>query len=208
MSNTKQHRTLVFGLIVVALFAFSVGFVVRHYQNKITVKAATLLEKPRPINAFKLVDNRNHAFNKQDLKGHWTFMFFGFTDCPSICPPTMHELATMRKALQAKHIKVMPQVLMVSINPVRDTAKRLDTYVKVYDPTFIGLTGSEKQIKALSKELGIAVLRTNMPNKHVALDHSGTVLLINPRGQVRAFFSMPHKAPVLASDYLAITRQG
>ena len=117
----------------------------------------TLFPEPKPLTAFALTDHKNRVFDLASLKGKWTFLFFGFTHCPDVCPTTLAELARARddiarNAAGAKDV----QFVFVSVDPNRDTAGKLGQYVGYFEPTFLGVTGDDAQIGNLAGQLGAA----------------------------------------------------
>lgn len=162
------------------------------------------LEKPRTIKQFSIKGINNKPFNNESLQGKWTFVFFGFTRCGSVCPTTMAELAKMQRIIEKKKL-TLPQVVMVTIDPERDSLARLKNYVQAFHPDFLGARGKESRIEALTAELGIAYAKIAKPSEtdsdNYDVQHSGAIMLFNPQGQLNAFFTTPHKANVLAKDY-------
>ncbi len=168
----------------------------------------TFLDKPREVQSFVLTGIDGLPFNNASLKGHWTMLFFGFTSCGSICPTTMAELGKMYRLLQKKGAKKLPQVVMISVDPDRDSLDKLTQYVKAFDSHFYGASGDEHLINAMTKEMGIAYSKiapkADEDPQNYDIEHTGTVILFNPQGQLSAFFTMPHYASLLAKDYLLL----
>lgn len=195
--------------LVIAVLALGFGFRVglKHDQNKGTVTnlaTATVLPNPRAIVPFKLTDNKNQVFDNNSLKGHWTFLFFGFTNCPHICPTTMDDMRQVFSIFQKDKIKE-PNFVMVSIDPERDTVKKVNTFVTAFNPDFEGAIGSKTEIEKLTKAMGIVYMKTKPKSDPEAvnfeIDHSGTIVLVNPQGKITAFFSMPHEPKKIAKDF-------
>ncbi|MCR9192206.1 MAG: SCO family protein [Gammaproteobacteria bacterium] len=166
---------------------------------------ATVLDHPRPMPAFEMQGTNGHRFDNQSLQGHWTFMFFGFTHCGSVCPVTMAELGKMYRLLSQDTTVPRPRVVMVTLDPQRDTLKRMQTYVEAFQPEFLGARGSLKEAQALASKMGIAYTRVmantkERPNDY-SIEHSGSILLINPHADLVAFFTPPHEATLMARDY-------
>lgn len=131
----------------------------REFVNQFS---GTLFSVPRTIAPFSLAStegDKDKPFSQQSLKNHWTLMFFGFTHCPVLCPTTMAALGQMVKNLESAHVKTLPQVVMVSIDPDRDSTDRLKQYVTGFDQRFIGARGNSKEINALTQELGIVHMK-------------------------------------------------
>lgn len=164
------------------------------------------LKNPRAISEFALIDIDNQAYTNESLKGKWTMMFFGFTNCGYVCPTAMAELGKFYRLLEQQHVQQLPQVVMISIDPERDNLSKLKNYVKAFDKHFSGARGDMEKVKVLTKDLGIAHMKVNGKSgqENYDIQHSGAVMLINPQGQLNAFFTGPHDAKSLAEDYLQL----
>lgn len=200
---TKRHR--IFWVCLVSFILGSIGLftytqIKKQQRRGLQHLQATVLHKPRPVGPFQLKDITGQGFTERNLKGRWTFLFFGFTHCHAICPTTLAELAKTYRLLQDKHVSKLPHVLLVSLDPHVDGPTTLKKYVQSFHPKFSGVTGDIKQINRLTRQLGI----TYMHSKENKIDHSGTIVLINPAGDVFAYFSMPHHAQSIANDYQKI----
>jgi len=206
MAQTHQPiRHLILGVLIIAAVALSLGIWVWHQQSEMTGGSmqgvdATVLPQARSISAFELIDQQGHAFTNQQLLGHWSLVFFGFTNCSMICPTTMAELNQTYQLLQKNHID-QPQVIMVSVDPERDSVAKMRDYVTAFNKNFIGLTGEKSVIEKLTRQMGVVYMKVESNN---SIDHSGTVMLINPQGKLQAFFSMPHDAKKMAKDFVTI----
>ncbi|MCH9756414.1 MAG: SCO family protein [Gammaproteobacteria bacterium] len=165
----------------------------------------TLLSAPRPVQDFALIGTDGSPFSQNNLKHHWTMMFFGFTRCGFVCPTTMAELGKMYRILENQHVSPLPQVMMVSIDPARDDLAQLRRYVAAFHPNFQGARGSEEMTRAMTKALGVAYAKIaanpNAPATEDDIEHTGAVMLFNPDGHLAAFFTTPHQAKNLADDY-------
>jgi protein SCO1 len=200
-------------IILVAISALFTGlFVFQHIHSKKEIDVAqfhgTYLENPRPVNAFALTGIDNKSYDNSSLKGHWTLVFFGFTNCGYICPTTMAELSKMYHLLEDKKVKDLPQVVMISIDPERDNIDRLNSYVTSFQSSFYGARGEETVIKAMTREMGVAyakvVNKDSADPQNYDMQHSGAVMLFNPQGELNAFFTSPHRADLLAKDYMLL----
>ena len=199
--------------IVLAIGALFTGFYVsQHMYSKKNIDVAqfhgTYLEHPRTVNEFKLTGTDQKSFDNTSLQGHWTIVFFGFTNCGYLCPTTMAELAKMYRILEEKKIKNLPQIVMISIDPERDTSDKLNRYVTAFQPSFYGARGDERFIKSMTREMGIAYAKVANQNdidpQNYDIQHSGALMLFNPQGELNAFFTTPHHADLLAKDYMLL----
>ncbi|KTC90782.1 SCO family protein [Fluoribacter dumoffii] len=209
-----KARSVTFTVVVVLALAglFSGIFVGQHFHFKkkidVTTFHGTYLENPRPVNRFSLTGTDEKSFDNKSLKDKWTLMFFGFTNCGYVCPTTMAELSKMYRILEEKGVKNLPHIVMVSIDPERDSPEKLRSYVTSFHPDFYGARGDENSIKAMTREMGIAyakiIEKGSDDSKNYDIQHSGALMLFNPQGELNAFFTTPHHADLLAKDYLLL----
>ena len=142
----------------------------------------------RPLSAFVLRDNEGVTVDETIFEGRWTLMFFGFTYCPDICPTTMGVLARATSKMSDP-----PAVILVSVDPERDTVSSMDAYVRSFSPTFRGLTGEFDQIVLLASQLNVAFGKVPGPDPDGYLvDHSASIAVINPKGKYVGFIKAPH----------------
>jgi protein SCO1/2 len=151
------------------------------------------------------MDTNGVPFSQDNLKKHWTLMFFGFTRCGFVCPTTMAELGKMYRVLETQHASPLPHVVMVSIDPERDNLEKLKRYVTAFHPAFEGARGTEEMTRAMTHALGVAYAKIstnpNAPATEDDIEHTGAIMLFNPDGNLAAFFTSPHQAKYLADDY-------
>lgn len=210
--NLKTKGVTFTVVILLALAGLFSGIFVgqhMHFKKKIDVAQfhGTYLEQPRAVNQFNLIGIDGKPFNKDSLQGQWTLVFFGFTNCPSLCPTTMAEIGKMYRILEEKKVKNLPRVVMISIDPQRDDLAKLEHYVSSFHPAFFGARGEEPTVKAMTREMGIAyakVLDKQSNPEQYDVQHSGALMLFNPQGELNAFFTTPHHADVLAEDYILL----
>lgn len=165
-----------------------------------------LWPNPRPIGAFTLQDHRGRAFTRERLEGAWTFMFFGYTHCPDVCPTT---LATLRRVEQdlAEHESAPRQHVLVSVDPARDTPEHLAGYVSSFGPAFLGVTGRDDALSKLARDVGAVYFRGEPGDDGSYLvDHTASIMLVDPRGRLVALFGMPHDAAAIGARFLELER--
>ena len=209
-----KAKSVTFTVVVLLALAglFSGIFVGQHFHFKKKIDVSTFhgtyLENPRTVNRFSLEGVDEKSFDNKSLKGKWTLMFFGFTNCGYVCPTTMAELAKMYRTLEDKGVKNLPRIVMISIDPERDTPEKLRAYVTSFHPNFYGARGDEESIKSMTREMGIAYAKVIEKGSNDAtnydIQHSGALTLFNPNGELNAFFTTPHHADLLAKDYLLL----
>ncbi len=127
-----------------------------------------------------------------DFKGKVSVVFFGYTQCPDVCPTTMGELALIKRALGADGDRI--QGIFVTVDPARDTPEVLKAYLAAFDPTFIGLRGSPEQVAAAAREFKVfyAKVTGKTPGSYT-MDHTAGSYVIDTKGNLRLFerYGMP-----------------
>jgi protein SCO1/2 len=171
----------------------------------LALEQAVLFSETRALPGFALVDQSGRPFGPEQLRGHWTLLFFGFVNCPDVCPTTLATLAAARKSLADLPDAERPAVTLVSVDPGRDTPEVLARYVAHFDPSFRGITGSIDAINGLASALGVAVIvGPSAADGSYAIDHSAAIFLVNPEGRIAALFGTPHEAGTIARDFRRI----
>jgi len=171
----------------------------------------TILSPARKIAVPALVKDNGSDFTLDDLTGHWSLLFFGYTHCPDICPTTMGVLAQARKTASANN-HMFPQVIFISVDPERDKVEMLTEYVQYFDNDFIAVTGNEKLIKALTLQMSVVYMKmpadnnsaTDSADSGYLIDHSAALLLLNPEGKLVAFFNPPHDPKTILKDFQTV----
>jgi protein SCO1/2 len=158
--------------------------------------SGTWLPSPKAIADFHLTDDSGRDFALAQLQGRPTLVFFGFTRCPDVCPTTLVKLAQAKKVAALQGL----QVVLISVDPQRDTPAVLSQYVHAFDPQFIGLTGAQDAIAKMAAEFGVAVSRVELPGGDYTMDHSAVVFLLDDRAHEVAIFTPPFDVQHLAQD--------
>lgn len=171
----------------------------------------TVIDQPKPIKDFSLTRIDGKPFNTKSLKNHWTFLFFGFTRCGYVCPTSMTALKQVYAELQKNASVPKPQTVFVSIDPERDDLTRIRNYVTSFNQNFTGATGTKAALNQLTGQLGILYMKITHADQKTKssndydIDHTGSILLVDPEGELIAVFSMPHQPDRIVKDYKAIT---
>lgn len=179
----------------------------RELDKSLSLNSGTWLVPAKEFPSFKLLDHNNQDFSELKLMDKWSFMFFGYTACPDICPKT---LGSLQQIAQRIGTNTNAQFLFVSITPEQDNAARLKDYLsqpRFVGVDFTGLTGNIASIKQLAESVGI-FFGDEAPNLSDSFDqhieHSGTILLVNPEGKLQAIFSGAEKPAQIAQDFREI----
>lgn len=208
--QSSQRRQYRIATIAFAVIALCLGLWSFHQKNPadspIELENGTLLPLPHDISPFQLVSADTKDFTNENLKGKWSFLFFGFTKCPELCPTTLTTLNNMVALLTEHKVEQMPQVVFISLDPARDTPSTMKQYLASFNKDFVGITGSEDSLKKLTSEFSVlyAKVAKNAADDDYVIDHSGTLLLVNPKAQLVAVFSTPHDATKLSHDLRTI----
>lgn len=152
---------------------------------------------------FELTDHRGMVQTDEDFAGRWMLVFFGFTNCPDVCPTTLSEVAAVMEGLGDEAAKVQP--IFITIDPERDTPTALAGYVPLFDAGIIGLTGTPEQIAATSETFPIFFERieeATAPGGYT-MGHTSHLFLFDPRAGFAN--SWPYGTP--AEEILADLRQ-
>ena len=185
---------LLFMTVVVTSFIHRVG------EPRIMSLAETranglfLFDTPRDPGEFSLIDHHGSPFTREDLIDQWTLIFFGFTHCPDICPTTMAELAELKAQLVGTEASDA-RVVMLSVDPARDTPERLAQYAPYFHTDFIGVTGDFTDILSFAQRLNAPFRKVSEPDGAYQMEHSANVMLMNPRGDYHGFFRAPLDIP-------------
>lgn len=203
-------------ILIIALLGFAGGIVASRLlvpDPALVVEPATAtwIKTPRPVPEFELLDHHGQVFDKTRLTGDWSWLFFGFTHCPDVCPTTLSDLDVVARQLAEREDLEPMKVVFVSVDPERDTIERLAAYVPHFNSAFVGVTGSAAQIGQLTANLGVAHQRvalseTDDPDDYT-FDHTAAVFLINPQGNLAGVFSSPHVPAQMVEDFLIISGQ-
>jgi protein SCO1/2 len=166
---------------------------------------ATVLPEPLPLPAFALRDEQNEPFTRQQLLGRTSLLFFGFTHCPDVCPATLQQLALARKQLQEQGAKASGTdgaltIVLISVDPERDTPEKLKSYVSYFGKGIVGVTGSPDALMEITSALGVWFGREAAGEDDYTLSHSTAVLVIGEDATLRAVFSAPHKTEYFVHD--------
>ena len=181
---------LVFITVIVAGFVHRIQLPRAMTEAEMKVNGLYLLQTPRNFGDVKLIDHRGDAFTRDRMEGVWTLIFFGFTYCPDICPTTMAFLDKFMAQLVGTEVEDT-QVVMVSVDPGRDTVEQLSQYVPYFNSDFIGVTGEFLDIHRFATALNTPFRKVPGQGDEYQVDHSANVVLINPRGDYHGFFKAP-----------------
>jgi protein SCO1/2 len=166
----------------------------------LALKSVRLIEPARPIADFQLTRSDGSALTAMQLRGHWTLVFIGFSHCPDVCPTTLASLAQAQKAWEAVAEDHRPRLLFVSVDPERDTPKALGDYAHFFHPATIAATANEPALGEFAKALGLVYMKVPQANGDYDMDHSATLVLLDPQGRQAGLVRPPLQAKDIAAD--------
>jgi protein SCO1/2 len=197
---TRRLKLISFVVLCVAAAAGVAAALIWAPRPVMELATGTLLAPSRALADFSLIDHQGRSFGSANLHGHWSLMFFGYTNCPDFCPTTLTTLAAVENRLRAAQLPT-PQVIFVSVDAKRDTPAQLAKYVPYFDPGFVGLTATDQPaIEALARKWGVAVLIRPATDGNYTVDHSGAIFVIDPAGNLAAVLTGPFTVEALQSD--------
>ncbi len=195
--KSKKGMWIVAGIVIIVLIILAVAVVLP--RLKPPTFSGMLMQGAAPAYNFELTSHTGEQVTLSDYEGNIVLLYFGYTFCPDVCPTTLAELGRMMRELgpQAEDVKV----IMVTVDPERDTPERLAEYVQYFHPDFIGLTGSEEEIAQTATPLGVYFAKQEVEGASgYLMDHTATVLMVDKEGSVRMIWPYGTSADAIAED--------
>ncbi|QQZ42232.1 SCO family protein [Pseudomonas sp. SK3(2021)] len=193
---TRTQKTV---FILVALVALVLGLTVNKVltgknqgdPTALIDAGIILLPQSRNLPDVKMTDQEGQPVLLNELKGKWSLLFFGYTFCPDICPTTLAQLRQIKSELPKEAVDNL-QVVLVSVDPNRDTPQQLKQYLGYFDKDFKGLTAtSVADVQKLANAVSIPFIPADTSKPNYTVDHSGNLAVIGPDGTQRGFIRAP-----------------
>lgn len=196
--SLRQRLLLALGLVVLVVGGYSIY---RAFASSSQHEfAGTAVEQPRVVNTFELVGAGGEAVRFPNAwRGKALLVFFGYTNCPDICPLTMSELARVYRDLDEPDNL---QIVMVTVDPSRDTPERIQRYIESFHPSFVGLSGSAATIAKASA----AFYATSVPQGDGTVSHNSHVTLLDRKGKMRVVYTQEN-VPKMTEDLRYVLAQ-
>lgn len=197
--------TLIIGAII--FFTFNN----MHDKEKIAIHGV-YLRHGKNVTPFVLRNTQNQRFTDSNFLNQWSLVFLGYTRCPDICPTAMHNLSDFLRKIQSQpniNIKNIPQIVFISVDSVRDNKQDLQNFINRFNQNIVGLYGDNNEIKNIARNFGVAFTRVYVgkTKQNYVIDHSASIFVVNPLGQIKAILSPPHTGNNLLKDYLQLIKQ-
>ncbi len=206
----RHQRGRIFLMIVIAIGALAVGLMVSSTLMDRTqeLRTARAFPEARPMPRFELTTTEGEALTRDSFLDQWSLLFFGFTNCPDICPDTLALLSAVMDDLDTTGASAKPQVVFVSVDPERDDRAALADYVGWFNDDFIGASGSDESLQALTRDLGLIYFlgEPDEDSGFYSVDHSASVLIIDPEARVFGRFAPPLDRQGIVADLFALSR--
>ena len=201
-----MKKPLVIATMVVAMGLGIALSLVWLKPKPVELQAMTWLgQQAIPLPPFELKGHNNQAFTHETLKGKWHLLFFGFTNCPDICPESLQMLTNMVNTIDQPSVIDKIQVAFISVDPDRDDLEKIKSYVTYFNPEFLGATGDYDEINKLTDAVGILhYISKSGDTDDYDVAHSGSLILINKEGRFAGVFSSPHDSQKIAQDLTTI----
>jgi protein SCO1 len=202
-----MSRTQITVFVLVAIVALVLGLTVNKVltskgQGDPTVlldAGIVLLPQSRSLPELSLINQDGQAVAVDQLKDQWSLLFFGYTFCPDICPATLAQLRQLQGQLPPETLAKL-RIVLVTVDPNRDTPEQLKKYLDYFDAGFIGLTGEQAIIQKLANGVSIPFIPADTSKENYTVDHSGNLVLIGPDGRQRGFIRAPINNSKLAAQ--------
>lgn len=164
-----------------------------------------MFDQPREVADFRLDGSDGKSLTRESLAGHWTLVFLGFTHCPDVCPTTLAELSKAQKLWRQMPQAMRPRLLFVSVDPERDTPKLVGDYARYFDPDTLAATAAAQPLADFASTMGLVYMKVPLPNGDYSMDHSATLVLLDPQGRQAGLVRPPLDGLAIGADLRELT---
>ena len=194
-----MRKAIVLPLALIALTAIAAVTILGAPPSGTPRLASGVTLQPRTaLPDFQLRDHSGKTFTRASLAGRWHLVFPGFTHCPDICPTTLATLNQVHQQLGQQSARL--GVVLLTVDPARDTPAVLSRYLAHFSTDFIGITGDGAQLETLYTGLGVQHIRIPGANGEYSVDHSAALLLLDPETHLAGYFRPPFNVQALVED--------
>lgn len=196
-------RKILLWFVLFVIIALAVNWTLPFLQPH--VFRGTVLQPTATVQDFTLDTTLGKPMSLSDFRGSYLLLYFGYTFCPDVCPLTLSDLQTTITELGTDADQV--QVLFISVDPARDTIAQLTSYLPHFHPSFIGMTGPEDKILQAATQFGIFYdVHEAAADGYYTVDHTSTVVVIDPEGYARLIFPYGTNGKEMAEDLRYLMR--
>ena len=197
-------------IIFILFILFGISGLFTYFQSlpsllakKPTLATGKILARPMEIDQFELIDQNNAAFNNKSLEGGWTVLFFGYTNCPDVCPTTIYKLAEIKNVIKEELPSTDFNTVLVTLDPDRDSTERLHEYIGYFDETMLGVTGTYENIQSFTSSLSVFYQRINKEEGY-DFNHTASIFVFDKNGSLLATMSPANTIGELTEDFYTI----
>lgn len=196
------------GLVVLLVLALATGiWQGGRGDDRLQQTGVMIYRQGVAVPAVSFVDQHGQPRDQSLFQGRWSLVFFGYTFCPDICPTTLADMNRVWKQLNPE-VRGKLQLVLVSVDPQRDSVESLQPYLKYFNPEFIGLTGNPQSLPVLATALNGFYARVERGDgAPYLMDHSANLALVDPQGQYRGYIEPPFKGERMVTVLEALTAQ-
>jgi len=171
------------------------------------LKAVRLIQPARALPDYRLTQADGSELTPATLRGHWTLVFLGFTQCPDVCPTTLADLAKAQKEWERMPAATRPRLLFVSVDPERDTPQILGDYAHHFHADTLTATTAEPALHDFAQSLGLVYMKVPLEGAGYTMDHSATMIVLDPEGRQAGLIRPPLVPADIAGDLRLLTEQ-
>ena len=171
------------------------------------LKSVRLISPPRETPSYRLTLADGSAVTPATLRGHWTVVFLGFTHCPDVCPTTLAELAKAQDSWRRLPEAIRPRLLFVSVDPERDSPAKTGEFARYFHADTLAASAEPVALAGFAQALGLVYMKVPLDNGDYSMDHSATLVLLDPQGRQAGLIRPPLIWQDIAGD-LAVLAQG
>ncbi len=212
MSQKKSHRLALilnivaaFSVLLVVLFAWTVRLSHPSWRAPPQEIEGIIWPAAHPIGPFQLQTQHGKPFAPASFSGTWSFVFFGFLQCPDVCPTTLERMRAFRHLLISENPAAdQYQFVFVTVDPAHDSPAATLSYLAFFDPAFLGLSGPESEISKLARSMSAHYERVVDDRGRTQFEHTTSVFVIDPQGRLVAALPAPHEPASMASMFTAL----
>jgi protein SCO1/2 len=153
---------------------------------------------PRVGGPFALIDQNGQTRTDRDFRGRWMLIYFGYTNCPDVCPTSVALISEVISRLGGRAARVVP--IFITVDPDRDSPQLLKQYLASFGPKFVGLTGPKSHIASAASEYRVYIARRPSKDGGYAVDHSNVIYLMDPAGKFAANYDNSQGPDEIAAD--------
>ena len=208
LKKLSHSNFMIPAIVALSILATSIGFYISLKQSQNRLEQNNIVQSlfwpnPKEIVDFTTKDHNGDLFGLEQISEKWTFIFFGYTNCPDICPITMSVMTDAYRTLIDEYKNI--QIIFVTVDPDRDNIDKLKSYVSFFDPDIVGLYEKPTTENSLTKQIGVAHYNNKEDGKYI-VDHSASIFIIDPKMRLVSKISPPHKSDEIIEKFKKIKR--